>query len=104
MLGVLMQRSWVILNAIALLLSFLYVLACQLPRLIGETASIAKVVGVFALWMLPQLFAYSMNFPIQKFLQAQSKIMVMAWISAGVLVAHAVLSWVLMLKLRCRDA
>ncbi|QHO11431.1 hypothetical protein HN51_069212 [Arachis hypogaea] len=37
MLGVLMQRSWVILNAIALLLSFLYVFACQLPRLIGET-------------------------------------------------------------------
>ncbi|KAL1317119.1 hypothetical protein AAHE18_15G112900 [Arachis hypogaea] len=95
MLGVLMQRSWVILNAIALLLSFLY------GR--HETASIAKVAGVFALWMLPQLFAYSMNFPIQKSLQAQSKIMVMAWISAGVLVAHAVLSWVGGSNGSCKD-
>ncbi|MED6207642.1 Protein DETOXIFICATION 29 [Stylosanthes scabra] len=99
MLGVYMQRSWVILNAIAVLLSLLYVFARQLLRLIGETASIAKVAGSFALWMLPQLFAYSINFPIQKFLQAQSKIMVMAWISAVALVAHGVLSWVLMLKL-----
>ncbi|MED6156853.1 hypothetical protein PIB30_018219 [Stylosanthes scabra] len=53
----------------------------------------------FALYMIPQLFAYSMNFPIQKFLQAQSKMMIMAWTAVVTLVAHAVLSWVLMLKL-----
>ncbi|ONI32774.1 hypothetical protein PRUPE_1G384800 [Prunus persica] len=55
--------------------------------------------GKFALWMLPQLFAYALNFPIQKFLQAQRKVFVMAWISAVVLVLHAVFSWLLILKL-----
>jgi len=48
--------------------------------------------------MIPQLFAYAFNFPIQKFLQAQRKVLVMAWISAIVLVIHALLSWVFMLQ------
>lgn len=49
--------------------------------------------------MLPQLFAYALNFPIQKFLQSQSKVFVMAWVSAVVLVLHAIFSWLLILKL-----
>lgn len=55
--------------------------------------------GKFDVWMLPQLFAYAMNFPIQKFLQAQRKVMVMAWVSAVVLVLHAFFSWLLIFKL-----
>ena len=55
--------------------------------------------GKFALWMIPQLFAYALNFPIQKFLQAQRKVMVMAVISAVVLVLHAFFSWLLILRL-----
>ncbi|KAL4573958.1 hypothetical protein LXL04_020780 [Taraxacum kok-saghyz] len=39
-----------------------------------------------AIWMIPQLFAYAFNFPIAEFLQSQSKIMVMAYISAAVLI------------------
>ncbi|KAJ7958075.1 Protein DETOXIFICATION [Quillaja saponaria] len=53
----------------------------------------------FALWMLPQLFAYALNFPIQKFLQSQRKVIVMAVISAIVLVLHTFFSWLLILKL-----
>ncbi|VFR01478.1 unnamed protein product [Cuscuta campestris] len=49
--------------------------------------------------MIPQLFAYAINFPIQKFLQAQKKVLVMAWISAAVLLLHAFFSWLLMMKL-----
>lgn len=49
--------------------------------------------------MLPQLFAYALNFPIQKFLQAQRKVLVMAWISFVVLVLHTFFSWLLILKL-----
>ncbi|OIW03457.1 hypothetical protein TanjilG_14682 [Lupinus angustifolius] len=49
--------------------------------------------------MLPQLFAYALNFPIQKFLQAQRKVNVMLCISAAVLVSHTFFSWLLILKL-----
>ncbi|OWM89671.1 hypothetical protein CDL15_Pgr024419 [Punica granatum] len=99
MLGIYMQRSWVILNSTALVLSLLYVFAQQILKLIGQTAQISEAAGVFAIWMIPQLFAYAINFPIAKFLQAQSKIMVMAAISGVVLVLHAVFSWLFMLKL-----
>ncbi|CAI0558762.1 unnamed protein product [Linum tenue] len=64
-----------------------------------KPSEISTAAGEFAIWMLPQLFAYALNFPIQKFLQAQSKVMVMAWISAVVLVLHAFFSWLLILKL-----
>ncbi|MED6109102.1 Protein DETOXIFICATION 29 [Stylosanthes scabra] len=99
MLGIYMQRSWVILNTTCLILALLYVFAKPLLNFIGQTAAISKAAGEFAVWMIPQLFAYAMNFPIQKFLQAQSKIMVMAWIAAAALVMHLVLSWLLMLRL-----
>ncbi|KAF5443094.1 hypothetical protein F2P56_035682 [Juglans regia] len=99
MLGIYMQRSWVILVTTALFLSLLYIFAEPLLKLIGQTEAISEAAGVFAIWMIPQLFAYAMNFPIAKFLQSQSKIMVMAVIAAVVLVLHTIFSWLLMLKL-----
>ncbi|XP_017971872.1 PREDICTED: protein DETOXIFICATION 29 isoform X1 [Theobroma cacao] len=99
MLGVYMQRSWIILNSTALVLLFLYIFAEQILKLIGQTEEISKAAGTFAIWMIPQLFAYAMNFPIAKFLQSQSKIMVMAVIAAAALVLHTVFSWLLMLRL-----
>lgn len=99
MLGVYMQRSWVILLITSCVLSPLYVWSPPVLMLFGETAEISNAAGKFALWMLPQLFAYALNFPIQKFLQAQRKVLVMAWISAIVLVLHALFSWLLILKL-----
>nr|QBM79455.1 MATE25 [Rehmannia glutinosa] len=99
MLGVYMQRSWVILLATAFLLMFLYIFALPFLLLIGQTEDISRAAGKFALWMIPQLYAYAVNFPIAKFLQAQSKIMAMAWISAVALAFHVFFSWLLMLKL-----
>ncbi|OAY22848.1 protein DETOXIFICATION 33 [Manihot esculenta] len=99
MLGIYMQRSWVILLTTACLLVPIYVWSPPILELIGETTEISTAAGKFALWMLPQLFAYALNFPIQKFLQSQSKVFVMAWVSAVVLVLHAIFSWLLILKL-----
>uniref|UniRef100_A0A5B7BAT8 Protein DETOXIFICATION n=1 Tax=Davidia involucrata TaxID=16924 RepID=A0A5B7BAT8_DAVIN len=99
MLGVYMQRSWVILLTTACLLVPIYVFSPPILELIGETTQISDAAGRFALWMLPQLFAYAMNFPIQKFLQAQRKVLVMSWVSAVVLVLHTFFSWLLILKL-----
>uniref|UniRef100_A0A803L5N8 Multidrug and toxic compound extrusion protein n=1 Tax=Chenopodium quinoa TaxID=63459 RepID=A0A803L5N8_CHEQI len=69
-----------------------------LETLCGQALGAGRA-GKFALWMIPQLFAYAMNFPIQKFLQAQGKVGVMAWISVVVLLIHGVLSWLFILKL-----
>lgn len=99
MLGVYMQRSWVILLTTACLMIPIYVFSPPILEFAGETTEISHAAGKFALWMLPQLFAYALNFPIQKFLQAQRKVIVMAWVSAIVLVLHVFFSWLLMLKL-----
>ncbi|CAN4076329.1 unnamed protein product [Withania somnifera] len=98
MLGTYLQRSWIILIATALILMFPYIFATPLLRFINQTEDISKWAGTFALWMIPQLFAYALNFPIQIFLQAQSKIMVMAAIAAVGLIGHTLFSWLLMLK------
>ncbi|KAM1133349.1 hypothetical protein ACFX19_043317 [Malus domestica] len=99
MLGVYMQRSWIILLVTACAMVPIYVWSPPILKLFGETTEISEAAGRFALLMLPQLFAYALNFPIQKFLQAQRKVSVIAWISGAVLVEHAVLSWLLMIKL-----
>ncbi|KAJ8443417.1 hypothetical protein Cgig2_024194 [Carnegiea gigantea] len=98
MLGIYMQRSWVILIFTSFLLIPIYIYSPPILQFFGETEEISEAAGEFALWMIPQLFAYAFNFPIQKFLQAQRKVLVMAWISAIVLVIHALLSWVFMLQ------
>lgn len=100
MLGIYMQRSWVILNSTALLLTFFYIFAGPILRAIGQAEAIAEAAGILSIWMIPQLFAYSMNFPIAKFLQAQGKMMAMAAISVVALLFHTLFSWLLMIKLR----
>lgn len=99
MLGIYLQRSWVILLATAMLLSMTYVFATPILKLLGQIDEIAELAGSFSIWMIPELFAFAVNFPIQKFLQAQSKVMAMAWISAAIFVVHVILSWIFIIKL-----
>ncbi|XP_047080315.1 protein DETOXIFICATION 35-like [Lolium rigidum] len=88
MLGVYMQRSWIILTASALLLSPLYVFAGPILRLLGQEEAIAAAAGDFTLCIIPQMFALAINFPTQKFLQAQSKVAALAWIGFAALIVH----------------
>ncbi|GJM87389.1 hypothetical protein PR202_ga03338 [Eleusine coracana subsp. coracana] len=88
MLGVYMQRSWIILTATAALLSPLYVYAAPLLRLLGQDDDIARSAGDFTLRIIPQMFALAINFPTQKFLQSQSKVAALAWIGFAALLAH----------------
>lgn len=93
MLGVYLQRSTILLTVTGLLLTVIYVFAKDLLLVLGETTAIASAAAVFVYGLIPQIFAYACNFPIQKFLQAQSIIFPSAYISAGVLVIHLPLTW-----------
>ncbi|EOA23848.1 hypothetical protein CARUB_v10017066mg [Capsella rubella] len=99
MLGVYLQRSWVILNVTALILTLLYIFAAPILAFIGQTAAISRAAGIFSIYMIPQIFAYAINFPTAKFLQSQSKIMVMAAIAAVALAIHVPLTWFVVVKL-----
>uniref|UniRef100_A0A0E0JP44 Protein DETOXIFICATION n=1 Tax=Oryza punctata TaxID=4537 RepID=A0A0E0JP44_ORYPU len=99
MLGVYLQRSWVICLATSLALLPLYLLASPVLRLLRQSAAISSVAGRYARWCAPQLFAYAVNFPMQKFYQAQSRVWVVTAISAAVLAAHALLNWLVVARL-----
>ncbi|KAL6614440.1 hypothetical protein ACP70R_036710 [Stipagrostis hirtigluma subsp. patula] len=99
MLGVYMQRSWIICLATAVALLPLYVFTSPILRLLRQSPAISAVAGRYARWCAPQLFAYAVNFPIQKFYQAQSRVWVMAAISGAALGVHALLNWVVVARL-----
>ncbi|OVA15932.1 Multi antimicrobial extrusion protein [Macleaya cordata] len=100
MLGVYMQRSWVILNVMCIVLLPIYIFATPILKFFGQKEDIAELAGKFSLYMIPQLFAYGLNFPLQKFLQAQSKVMAMAWVSGIALLFHIFLSWLLIVQFK----
>ncbi|XP_043711953.1 protein DETOXIFICATION 33-like [Telopea speciosissima] len=100
MLGVYMQRSWVILTLTAFFLLPIYFFASPILRFFGQDHEIAELAGKFSLYMIPQVFAYAINFPMQKFLQAQSKVMAMAWVSGFALVFHIFLCWLLIVQFK----
>lgn len=102
-LGVYMQRSWIILAVSAALLSPLYVFATPILRALGQDDAIAGAAGDFTLRILPQMFSLALTFPTQKFLQAQSKVMVLAWISLAALAAHVAMLYLFVSRLGWGD-
>ncbi|KAF7060222.1 hypothetical protein CFC21_067024 [Triticum aestivum] len=93
MLGIYMQRSTVLLMATGVPITVLYVFSRPILILLGESPEIARAAAIYVHGLIPQIFAYAANFPIQKFLQAQSIIAPSAYISAATLVVHLVLSY-----------
>ncbi|KAI4369879.1 hypothetical protein MLD38_018276 [Melastoma candidum] len=91
MLGVYMQRSWIILFGTCFALLPMYIYATPLLKLLGQEDDIAEIAGRFTLLVIPQMFSLSVNFPTQKFLQAQSKVGFLAWIGFIALLLHIVL-------------
>ncbi|XP_057992955.1 protein DETOXIFICATION 32 isoform X2 [Hevea brasiliensis] len=99
MLGIYMQRSWIITGVTALVLTPFYVFASPLLELLHQDKDISRLAGKYSIWVIPQLFAYAINYPIQKFLQAQSRVWIMTIISIVALAFHVLLNWVLVTKL-----
>ena len=88
LLGVYMQRSWIILFVACLFLLPLYIFATPILKLLGQRKDIAELAGKFTIRVIPQMFSLAINFPTQKFLQAQSKVGVLAWIGFAALIMH----------------
>ncbi|KAK3037206.1 hypothetical protein RJ639_030099, partial [Escallonia herrerae] len=98
MLGIYVQRSWIILLVTCLLLLPIYLFATPVLKLLGQEADIADVAGTFSIKIIPQMFSLAINFPIQKLLQAQSKVNVVMWIAVVALIAHVGLLWLFIIE------
>lgn len=80
-------------------MSLLFLFSNPILTSLGEPEQVASLASVFVYGMIPVIFAYAVNFPIQKFLQAQSIVTPSAYISAATLVIHLVLSWIAVYRL-----
>ncbi|KAK3194768.1 hypothetical protein Dsin_026078 [Dipteronia sinensis] len=88
MMGVYMQRSWIILFVTCFFILPLYIFATPVLKLLGQRHDIAELAGTFSLQVIPQMFSLAFNFPTQKFLQAQSKVSILAWIGLVAFIIH----------------
>ncbi|XP_038718729.1 protein DETOXIFICATION 27-like [Tripterygium wilfordii] len=100
MLGVYMQRSWIVLFLCCILLLPLYLFASPILKIFGQPSDIAELSGVASIWMIPLHFSFAFQFPLQRFLQSQLKNMVIAWVSVAALLMHVFVSWLFVYKLQ----
>lgn len=100
MLGVYMQRSWIVLFICCILLLPLYLFASPVLKLLGQPDELAELSGAVSIWMLPVHFAFAFQFPLQRFLQCQLKTAPIAWVSLVALLVHVFISWLFVFKLQ----
>ncbi|XP_021740293.1 protein DETOXIFICATION 27-like [Chenopodium quinoa] len=95
MLGIYMQRSWIVLFLCCFLLLPFYVFATPLLKLAGQPDDIAELTGLVAAWLIPLHFSFAFVFPVQRFLQSQLKTAIIAWVSFAAFFVHIFMSWLL---------
>ncbi|XAR48335.1 hypothetical protein NMG60_11031117 [Bertholletia excelsa] len=100
MLGVYLQRSWVVLFITALFLLPVFLFSAPILKALGQEEAIAEMAGVISLWLIPAMFSFIASFTCQMFLQAQSKNMIIAYLAAFSVSIHIFLSWLLTVKFK----
>uniref|UniRef100_A0A7N0UVW2 Uncharacterized protein n=1 Tax=Kalanchoe fedtschenkoi TaxID=63787 RepID=A0A7N0UVW2_KALFE len=100
LLGIHLQRSWIVLFIISILLLPLCIFATPILQLIGTSKKVAELSGEVSLWLIPLHFSLPFQFTLQRFLQSQLKMAVIACVSGGALIVHVIISWVFVTKLR----
>nr|XP_016457692.1 PREDICTED: protein DETOXIFICATION 40-like [Nicotiana tabacum] len=96
MLGIYLQRSTILLMLTGIPLTVAYLFSKPILILLGQSKKLASAAALFVYGLIPQIFAYAANFPIQKFLQAQSIVNPSAYIAAVTLVFHLFLTWLVL--------
>ncbi|KAM7516874.1 hypothetical protein LguiA_006457 [Lonicera macranthoides] len=93
LLGIYMQRSWIVLFLCSCLLMPAYLYTTPVLKVLGQPNDVAELSGVVALWFLPMHFSFAFQCPLQRFLQSQLKTGVLVWVSLVAFVIHIFISW-----------
>ncbi|CAN6224800.1 unnamed protein product [Urochloa humidicola] len=99
MMGIYLQRSWLILLAFAVLLSPIYAFSRQLLAALGQPPELARDAGLASMYLLPTLFMYAIILPAVTFLQCQLKNWVTAVAATVVFLVHVAATWLLVHRL-----
>ncbi|KMZ68452.1 MATE efflux family protein, expressed [Zostera marina] len=100
MLGIYMQRSWIVLFLCATLLLPIYIFATPILIWMGQPVELAARAGKVALWSIPLIYAFAFLFPISRFLMSQMKNNIMAVFSTFVFLLHVFITWLFVYKMK----
>ncbi|KAK9924177.1 hypothetical protein M0R45_032560 [Rubus argutus] len=98
-MGIICQRAIILHLGAAVLLTFVYWWSGPILLAMGQSESIAEQGQVFARGIIPQLYAFAINCPQQRFLQAQNIVNPLAYMSVGVFLLHILLTWLVVFVL-----
>ena len=98
MLGIYLQRSWIILFVCSVVLLPVYLFTEPMLVALGQDPKISAVAGTISLWYIPIMFSYVWSFTLQMYLQAQSKNMIITYLAMLNLALHLALSWLMTVK------
>uniref|UniRef100_A0A7N0RJ15 Protein DETOXIFICATION n=2 Tax=Kalanchoe fedtschenkoi TaxID=63787 RepID=A0A7N0RJ15_KALFE len=93
MLGIYLQRSWVINIVTAVLMLPLFIFGTPIFRLLSQQEDVSVAAGKISLWFIPMLFYSVFSNTNQMFLQGQLKNMIVGWLAGTSFVFHVLLSW-----------
>ncbi|KAF2615596.1 hypothetical protein F2Q70_00013255 [Brassica cretica] len=94
MLGIYLQRATIVLALVGLPMTLLYTFSYPILVLLGEPKTVSYMGSLYIVGLIPQIFAYAVNFTAQKFLQAQSVVTPSAYISAAALLLQISLTYI----------
>ncbi|XP_059307427.1 protein DETOXIFICATION 27-like isoform X2 [Lycium ferocissimum] len=98
MLGVYLQRSWIVLFLCSILMMPIFFFATPILKLLGQPEDVAELSGVVVLAFIPLHFCFVFQFPLQRFLQSQLKNNVIAWANFVAFIIHVLISWLIVSK------
>ncbi|XVE90333.1 hypothetical protein DITRI_Ditri20bG0069000 [Diplodiscus trichospermus] len=98
MMGIYLQRSWIVDGITATVLVPLFIFATPILRLLGQEEELAIAAGPISLWFIPVVYSFVLSMTISMFLQAQLKNLIVGWLSTAAFVFHVFLSWMFVNK------
>ncbi|XP_047964882.1 protein DETOXIFICATION 27-like [Salvia hispanica] len=99
MLGIYLQRSWIVLFACCVALLPLFFYATPILKAVGQPDDVAELSGTVALVFIPLHFSFAFTFPLQRFLQSQLKNSVTAYVNLVSFIVHVLMSYLLVYRL-----
>ncbi|KAG8095208.1 hypothetical protein GUJ93_ZPchr0012g18868 [Zizania palustris] len=95
MLGTHAQRAVFVLMLMGVPLAVVLAFTGQILIALGQNPEISSEAGLYALWLIPGLFAYGLLQCLTKFLQTQNIVQPLVVCSGVTLVLHILLCWVM---------
>ncbi|PKA58519.1 Protein transparent TESTA 12 [Apostasia shenzhenica] len=99
MLGIYLQRSWIILLLTTIFLVPLFIFTSPILRLLGQQMTITTTAATFSLWFIPLAFSFVFTYTFQIFFQSQSKNSIISYLACLSLALHILFSWLVVSKL-----